>query len=105
MATVTRKRVGDGKPLGKRWKKSLENTLMKDGAKIARSLLKAGEQTNSDKVLVKISATFFVAFPRRGKSIRAGDAGVQGVCTFPQKGVCKCEGQVDFPACCDLVVV
>jgi hypothetical protein len=88
-----------GQVLGAKWKEVLEDMLMKEGTKIARARLK---ETDRDKVVVQISASFFVEFARKDK---AAQGVMRCACTFPQKGVCVCAGACDFDACCDLIVV
>ncbi len=101
-----RKHVMKGKPLGKQWKKIVEDILMKDGAKQARAQLKTGVEASSDSVVVRIPITFFVRFPRKGKVI-TGAGGVDCACTpgSPGGADCICRGSCDFPACCDAPVV
>jgi len=100
----TRKLIVKTQRLGKRWAKTFEDDLMKAGAKFARAELKAGRQTTADRVVVKISASFFLSFPRSGKSI-AGDAGtVDCNCKETQPGVCVCTGHCPPEADCPLVV-
>jgi hypothetical protein len=101
-ASAKRKHVMKGKPLGKEWKKVVEEILMQDGAKQARAQLKTEAQTTQDSVMVRIPITFFVRFPRKGKTI-TGDGGVDCACTNSD-GVCVCRGACDFPACCDPIV-
>jgi len=110
MATAStspkRKHVMKGIPLGKKWKKVVEDILMKGGAKQARAQLKTGVQATKDAVVVRIPITFFVRFPLKGKRI-AGDGGVDCACEpgSPGGADCICHGVCDFPACCDLIVV
>ena len=105
-ANAKRKHVMKGKPLGKEWKKVVEEILMKDGAKHARAQLKTGLQTTEDSVVVRIPITFFVRFPRKGKTI-TGDGGVDCACSpgSPGGADCICRGHCDFPACCDGPIV
>jgi hypothetical protein len=105
-ASSKRKHVMKGQPLGKEWKKVVEEILMKDGAKQGRAQLKTGAQTTEDSVVVRIPITFFVRFPRKGKTI-TGDGRVDCACTegSPGGADCICRGACDFPACCDAIVV
>ncbi len=89
------KRILGTKPLGKRWAKIVEDSVMKEGARLARVELKAGRQTTEDAVIVRIPVTIYVSFPRRGKGISPGAGTPQAVCTFSQDeagSVCKCVG-------------
>jgi len=43
-----------GKPLGKTWKKVIEEQLMKHGARLARVELTAGRQRDAERVTVRV---------------------------------------------------
>ena len=45
------KRILSTKPLGKRWAKIVEDSVMKEGARLARIELRAGRQTTEDEVV------------------------------------------------------
>jgi hypothetical protein len=88
---------------GGAWKEAVEELLMKEGAKRAQAYVGAQEEGSENDVVMRIPITFFVSFPRRGKTL-AGDGDVDCACTiFQDEGgeVCTCLGTCPFPECCD----
>jgi hypothetical protein len=58
-----------GKPLGKTWKKVIEEQLMKHGARLARVELTAGRQRDAERVTVRVKKIVENVVPDPGTSL------------------------------------
>jgi len=89
---------------GDAWKEAVEELLLKEGAKRAQAYVAAQDEDSDNDIVMRIPITFFVRFPRRGRTL-AGDGTTDCVCTIFQDEsgeICICEGTCpDFPDCCD----
>jgi hypothetical protein len=69
---------------------------VKEAAKQARALLKAGKYTSGDKVEAKIPVFIHLGFSRKGRGIVADGPTLRCACTFTQypdgSSVCICRG-------------
>jgi hypothetical protein len=84
------KLVLKGKPLGRSWKKIIEEVLMKEGAKEAEAK-QSSPETCCGPIL-------FHLFTRKGSGI-AADGNVKCAC-FITEDLCACYGQCDPDTCC-----
>jgi len=59
-----------GKPLGKTWKKVIEEQLMKHGARLARVEITAGRQRDAERVTVRVKKIVENVVPDPGTTSR-----------------------------------
>ena len=89
---------------GDAWKEAVEELVLKEGAKRAQAYVAAQDGDSDNDIVMRIPLTFFVRFPRRGRTL-AGDGTTDCVCTIFQDEdaeICICKGTCpDFPDCCD----
>lgn len=90
------------KPLGKRWMKDLERSMIEDARKVAKARFKAGEEDDGDDIVVKMTVNFFVGFARDLKSLNGDGGTVRCHCRFTQPGVCVCSGHCTLSDDCDV---